>query len=95
MAEPTPISIAGTFLEKLKEQSFTIMLLVGILYYQNTIFTKQMGEYRQLLVEKEQAMDKLIAEDRELFLAHDKYLRDQRDQYVQELLLKFNHELKK
>jgi hypothetical protein len=54
-----------------------------------------MGEYRQLLVEKEQAMDKLIAQDRDLFLAHDKYLRDQRDQYVQELLLKFNHELKK
>ena len=37
MAEPTPISIAGTFLDELKKQSFTIMLLVGILYYQNTI----------------------------------------------------------
>lgn len=38
-----------TFLSKLKEQSFTIILLVGIMYYQNTIFTNQMNEYKKMI----------------------------------------------
>ena len=33
---------ANTFMSKLKEQSFTILILVGIMYYQNTLFTSQM-----------------------------------------------------
>ena len=28
------------FLNKLKEQSFTIIILVGIMYYQNTLFNE-------------------------------------------------------
>ena len=40
-------SFVGTFFDKLKEQSFTIILLVGIMYYQNTIFTKQVEELKK------------------------------------------------
>jgi len=47
MEKETKISSYGeTFLSKLKEQSFTIIILVGIMYYQNTLFNKQMDEYR-------------------------------------------------
>ena len=37
-------SIGETFFAKLKEQSFTIILLVGILYYQNMNFKSQFGK---------------------------------------------------
>ena len=48
MEKETKVSSYGdTFLSKLKEQSFTIIILVGIMYYQNTLFNKQMDEYRQ------------------------------------------------
>jgi hypothetical protein len=40
---------AETFMNKLKEQSFTILILVGIMYYQNTLFTTQMNEYKGMI----------------------------------------------
>ena len=46
-------SIGETFFEKLKEQSFTIILLVGILYYQNMNFKSQLVEYKKMIDEKE------------------------------------------
>ena len=50
---------ADTFLSKLKEQSFTIIILVGIMYYQNVVFTNQMNEYKKMINEKEQRIDDL------------------------------------
>ena len=41
------------FLSKLKEQSFTIILLVGIMWYQNNLFNSQMKEYKEMIKEKE------------------------------------------
>jgi len=40
-------NITDTFFTKLKEQSFTIILLVGILYYQNVNFKSQIEEYKK------------------------------------------------
>ena len=37
------------FFNKLKEQSFTIILLVGILYYQNNKFKDQLNEYKKMI----------------------------------------------
>ena len=55
-----PISNFGdTFLSKLKEQSFTIIILVGIMWYQNNLFTTQMREYRSIIDEKEKLVLKL------------------------------------
>ena len=47
-------SQSGTdvFFTKLKEQSFTIILLVGILYYQNVNFSNQINEYKKMVDEK-------------------------------------------
>ena len=42
--EETPNSFVDAFLSKLKEQSFTIIILVGIMYYQNTLFIGQMAD---------------------------------------------------
>jgi hypothetical protein len=84
----TPNSFGDTFIEKLKEQSFTIILLVGILYYQNTNFNAQIAEYKKMIDEKESLVLRLTNDERERLLERTKYLQEQRDKYVDELISK-------
>ena len=70
---------ADTFLSKLKEQSFTIIILVGIMYYQNVVFTNQMNEYKKMINEKEQLILKLTDDERSRLIDREKYLIGQRD----------------
>jgi len=86
MAE-TP-SFTDAFFTKLKEQSFTILLLVGILYYQNVNFNNQLNEYKKMIEEKESVVLKLTNDERERLLERTKYLQEQRDKYVEELINK-------
>jgi len=81
-------NFTDTFLTKLKEQSFTIILLVGILYYQNVNFNSQLGEYKKMIDEKESLVLKLTNDERERLLERTKYLQEQRDKYVEELINK-------
>jgi low affinity Fe/Cu permease len=75
-------SFSDTFLSKLKEQSFTIIILVGIMYYQNTLFTSQMNEYKKAIDAKEQLILKLTDEERQRLIEREKYLISQRDQFI-------------
>lgn len=81
-------NVTDTFFTKLKEQSFTILLLVGILYYQNVNFNNQLNEYKKMIDEKESVVLKLTNEERERLLDRTKYLQEQRDKYVDELIKK-------
>lgn len=74
-----------TFLGKLKEQSFTIILLVGIMYYQNSIFTSEMNEYRKMVQDKEELILKLTNEERQRLIEREKYLIEQRDKFIEDL----------
>jgi hypothetical protein len=86
MENETKVSSYGeTFLSKLKEQSFTIIILVGIMYYQNTLFNKQMDEYRQMIKEKEELVLKLTDEERTRLVEREKYLIGQRDMFIEDL----------
>jgi 5,10-methylenetetrahydrofolate reductase len=76
---------ANTFMSKLKEQSFTILILVGIMYYQNTLFTSQMNEYKQMIKAKEDLILKLTEEERQRLIDREKYLINQRDEFIKEL----------
>ena len=73
------------FMSKLKEQSFTILILVGIMYYQNSLFTNQMNEYKQMIKAKEDLILKLTDEERQRLLEREKYLMAQRDEFVKDL----------
>jgi hypothetical protein len=77
--------IADTFIGKLKEQSFTIILLVGIMYYQNMLFTKQMNEYKDMIRQKEELILKLTEGERERLVEREMYLIEQRDGFIQDL----------
>ena len=79
-------SMGKTFFEKLKEQSFTIILLVGILYYQNMNFKSQLEEYKKMIDEKENLILKLTDEERARMIERNQYLMEQRDKYVEELI---------
>jgi len=74
-----------TFMSKLKEQSFTILILVGIMYYQNTLFTSQMNEYKLMIKAKEDLILKLTEEERQRLIDREKYLIEQRDEFIQDL----------
>jgi hypothetical protein len=81
-------SIGETFFEKLKEQSFTIILLVGILYYQNMNFKSQLEEYKKMITDKETLILKLTEDERARMIERNQYLTEQRDKYVEELINK-------
>ena len=85
MATDNSSGFADTFLSKLKEQSFTIIILVGIMYYQNVVFTNQMNEYKNMIGEKEQLILKLTDDERNRLLEREKYLMTQRDEFIRDL----------
>ena len=74
-----------TFLNKLKEQSFTIILLVGIMWYQNSLFTSQMTEYKNMIKEKEELLLKITQEERDRLIKREQYLIEQRDRFIDDL----------
>lgn len=82
--------ITDTFFTKLKEQSFTIILLVGIMYYQNMTFNNQLIEYKKMIDDKETLILKLTDDERQRLIERTKYLLEQRDKYVEELINKNN-----
>ena len=85
---PSNNGFVDTFLGKLKEQSFTIIILVGIMYYQNKLFSDQMAEYKKLIQEKESLLLKITEDERDRLIERTQYLLEQRDKYVEELISK-------
>lgn len=75
-----------TFIGKLKEQSFTIILLVGILWYQNNTYTTNLEEYKNMIKEKDETILKLTDDERQRMIERNKYLSEQRDKFVDELI---------
>lgn len=82
-----PVSgFADTFFSKLKEQSFTIIVMVGIIWYQGVMMEERVAYWQKLYEEKESYIEKTTKDDREELLERIKYLQDQRDKYVEESL---------
>ena len=79
-------NITDTFFNKLKEQSFTIILLVGILWYQNNSYKNNLEDYKTMIKEKEELILKLTNEERSRMIERNEYLMLQRDKYVEELI---------
>lgn len=83
MNEKSNISnFSDIFITKLKEQSFTIIILIGIMWYQNNLFTSQMAEYKKMISEKEQLILKLTDDERQRLIEREEYLIQQRDDFI-------------
>lgn len=74
-----------TFMGKLKEQSFTIILLVGIMYYQNSMFNAQLIEYKNMIKSKEELILKLTDDERNRLIQREQYLIEQRDEFINDM----------
>ena len=88
MKETTnPISgFADTFFSKLKEQSFTIVLMIGIIWYQSRMMEERVAYWQKLYEEKEAFIQQTTKDDKEELLDRIKYLQEQRDKYVEDAL---------
>jgi len=75
-------TVATTFVDKLKDQSFTIILMIGGLYYQNQIFESEIARYNKVVNEKQEYINMIVDAERERMIAREKYLMEQRDQFV-------------
>jgi len=75
-----------TFLSKLKEQSFTIIVMVGIIWYQGRMMEERVAYWQKLYEEKESYIEQTVKDDKEIMLERIKYLQDQRDKYVEDAI---------
>lgn len=82
----TSTGFVDIFFNKLKEQSFTIILMVGILIYQNQLFETEIARYEKLLDQKDNKIDQLTDMIIKKSTEREAYLNQQRDSYVQDLL---------
>jgi hypothetical protein len=75
-----------TFMSKLKEQSFVIILMLGGLYFQRQNYMEQLDRCKSLIDEKQAYIDKMVDAQITRMTEREKYLMDQRDRYVQDLI---------
>jgi len=77
---------ADTFLSKLKEQSFTIIIMVGIIWYQGKMMEERVAYWQKLYEEREAYIQQTAKDDKQILLERIEYLQEQRDKYVEEAL---------
>jgi exosome complex RNA-binding protein Rrp4 len=77
---------ADTFLSKLKEQSFTIIIMVGIIWYQGRMMEERVAYWQKLYEESKNYIQQTTKDDREELLERINYLQDQRDKYVEDAI---------
>jgi hypothetical protein len=78
--------VADTFFSKLKEQSFTIILMVGVIWYQGRMMEERVAYWQKLYEEKEAYIEQTVKDDKAVMLSRIEYLQQQRDKYVEDLL---------
>ncbi len=83
----TPVNgLTDTFLSKLKEQSFTILVMVGVIYYQHRLMEERVMYWQKQYQDQKIYTEKTIQEDRKNMLDRIKYLQDQRDKYAEDAI---------
>jgi hypothetical protein len=75
-----------TFLSKLKEQSFTIIIMVGIIWYQGKMMEERVSYWQKLYEANEAYIEQTVKEDKAIMLERIKYLQDQRDKYAEDAI---------
>jgi exosome complex RNA-binding protein Rrp4 len=87
MKQENPITgFTDTFLSKLKEQSFTILIMLGVIWYQGRMMEERVAYWQKLYEEKEAYIAQTTKDDKQDLLDKVKYLQDQRDKYVEEAI---------
>ena len=74
-----------TFLGKLKEQSFSILVMVAVVYYQHTLWQSDRARLELDLQRKDSAASAVVEAERLRMVEREKYLMGQRDHFVEML----------
>jgi hypothetical protein len=72
------------FLSKLKEQSFVIMIMLGVIYYQHRLMEERVNFWQQEYDKKELYIEQITKEDREMLKDRIQYLEDQQERSTQD-----------
>ena len=75
-----------TFLSKLKEQSFTILIMVAVIYYQHRLMEERVAYWQTQYQNQQIYIDKTIQDDKAIMLDRIQYLQEQRDKYVEDAI---------
>ena len=88
MSEKTnPTSgFTDTFFSKLKEQSFTIVLMIGIIWYQGRMMEERVAYWQKLYEEQKAYIQQTDKEDKQILLDRVNYLQEQRDKYADDAI---------
>jgi hypothetical protein len=88
MAEETnPTSgFTDTFFSKLKEQSFTIVLMIAVIWYQGVMMEERVAYWQKLYEAQKAYTEQTIKDDKQIMLDRIQYLQDQRDKYVEDAI---------
>ena len=78
--------ITDTFFSKLKEQSFTIVLMIGVIWYQGRMMEERVAYWQKLYEQQKAYVEQTTAEDKSIMMERIKYLQDQRDKYVEDAI---------
>ena len=74
--------IQNTFLDKLKEQSFAIIILVAVLYFQSVFRANELKEIESLYEQRITDLKRDHDVERQRWYEREKYLIEQRDEFV-------------
>jgi hypothetical protein len=87
MKQENPITgFADTFLSKLKEQSFTILIMVAVIWYQGRLMEERVAYWQKLYEEQKSYIQQTDKEDKQILLDRIEYLQQQRDKYVEDAI---------
>jgi hypothetical protein len=74
------------FISKLKEQSFTIVLMIGVIWYQGRLMEERVAYWQKLYEEQKSYIQQTDKEDKQILLDRVEYLQQQRDKYVEDAI---------
>lgn len=74
------------FISKLKEQSFMIILMLSVIYYQNNLMEERVSFWQSQFEKQQIEIEATTKEDKQVLMDRIKYLQEQRDKYVEESL---------
>jgi hypothetical protein len=88
MKEPAkPVSgFTDTFLSKLKEQSFTIVLMIGIIWYQGKLMEERVNYWQKLYEDQKAYIEQTAKDNKQLMLDRIEYLQQQNDKYAEDAI---------
>ena len=74
------------FVSKLKEQSFTIVIMLAVIWYQGVMMEERVTYWQKLYEDQKTYIQQTDKEDKQIMLDRIKYLQDQQDKYAQDAI---------